>query len=54
MERELIREHELHLRRIQQVRSTINNRKPRIPKHLKTKKAVHNGQEKVTDIQREN
>lgn len=32
---EQIREHELHLQRISQIRGTVNNRRPRKPRHLK-------------------
>lgn len=32
---EQIREHQLHLQRIQQIRGTVDNKKPRKPRHLK-------------------
>ncbi len=59
--REQIREHELHMRRIAQVRGTVNNRKPKKVGHLHSKpKQKPSGKreqlqlEKFEEIQREN
>ena len=60
-ERELIWEHELHLRRIQNIWGTINNKKPKKPNHLRQQKGpkpVGKKEqlifEKFQNIQREN
>jgi hypothetical protein len=34
-EREKIREHELHYKRLRNIKSNIDNRQPKIPSHLK-------------------
>lgn len=54
-DKEKIREHELHINRLRKVKSTVDNRAPKKPMHLK-----HKGKrdqlilEKYTEIQKEN
>jgi len=37
IEREMAREHTLHYNRLRNIRSNIDNRKPKIPRNLKIK-----------------
>ena len=55
-ERERVREHELHYKRLRNIKSNIDNRKPKVPSHIKTRggKKEQLIVEKVNEIQREN
>lgn len=55
-EREKVREHELHYKRLRNIKSNIDNRKPKVPSHIKTRggKKEQLIVEKVNEIQREN
>ena len=55
-ERERVREHELHYRRLRNIKSNIDNKKPKPPCPLKLKggKKEQNIVDKVNEIQKEN